>query len=83
MAEAKQDRRDRGRGGGPPDDKRYQAHDIAGSETLIITALADRLRALMTQNDPDTLHAGLTDIADALDAMARDPAAAHAPHGQG
>jgi hypothetical protein len=72
---------DRVMGRGPPDDKRYQAHDIAGSETLI--ALAGRLRGLLVQNDPDTLRAGLADIADALDAVARDPAAAHAPHGQG
>jgi hypothetical protein len=71
---------DRIRGRAPPDDKRYQADDVGGSETLI--ALADRLRALMVQNDPDALRAGLADIADALDSMARDPAAAHASHGQ-
>ena len=56
--------------GGPPDDKRYQAHDIAGSETLI--ALADRLRGLMVQNDPDAVRAGLAQIADALDTFDPD-----------
>jgi hypothetical protein len=58
---------DRVMGRAPPDDKRYQADDVGGNETLI--ALADRLRALSMQNDPDAVRAGRAQIADALNTL--------------
>ena len=55
-------------GWGPgPDDKRYPASDDVGNETLM--ALADRLRALAVQNDPDAVRTALREIADALDQL--------------
>lgn len=36
-----------------------------------LSAIADKARALITQNDPDAVRAGLAEIADALDAMKR------------
>jgi acetaldehyde dehydrogenase (acetylating) len=38
--------------------------------------LAAKARALMTQNDPDAVRAGLAEIADALDALSRGGTAA-------
>lgn len=46
---------------------------LTGADTLATlnpSDLAARLRALMTQNDPDAIRAGLAEIADALDSMA-------------
>jgi hypothetical protein len=36
-----------------------------------VAALAERVRGLILQNDPDAVRAGLTEIATALDALAR------------
>jgi hypothetical protein len=59
--------------------KRFAARNVIGRETHIepeppppadpIADLADKARALITQNDPDAVRAGLAEIADALDAM--------------
>jgi hypothetical protein len=38
-----------------------------GGSSATLTALADKARALMVQNDPDAVRAGLAQIADALD----------------
>jgi hypothetical protein len=51
--------------------KSYEATDDVGNETLSPQAFADRIRALMTQNDPDVVRAGLAEIADALDILGR------------
>jgi hypothetical protein len=65
--------------------KRFAAPAVPGNETL--TALAERCRALITQNDPDAIRAGLAEIAHALDAMRRmhrhapEPAPANALDG--
>ena len=37
-----------------------------------LTALADRARTLLTQNDPDAVRTGLREIADALDQLGED-----------
>jgi hypothetical protein len=50
--------------------KCYQADDVGDKATLNPSALAERIRALMVQNDPDAVRAGLADIADQLDDMA-------------
>ena len=55
------------RGGRPLDDVSDYDRDGTGNETL--TALADHVRALMVQNDPDALRAGLAEIAAALDTL--------------
>ena len=52
----------------PSDDKRYPADDDTGNETLI--PLTDRLRALMTQNDPDAVRAGWPRSPPELDTLA-------------
>lgn len=40
-----------------------------------ISGLAEKARALIVQNDPDAVRAGLAEIADALDAMAHEAGA--------
>jgi hypothetical protein len=47
--------------------KRFAAAAAPGNETL--TVLAHKARALMVENDPDAIRAGLAEIADVLDAM--------------
>lgn len=59
--------------------KRLETVNVHRPSTLTIidpVALAECIRALMTQNDPDAIREGLREIADALDppAMARDAA---------
>ena len=58
--------------------KRFPTKNVTGNETHTevipapvdpIADLADKARALITQNDPDVVRAGLAEIADALDAM--------------
>jgi hypothetical protein len=53
--------------------KRFQAGDVTGEATIIppsqYTQLADRARALMVENDPDAVRAGLAELARALEEM--------------
>jgi hypothetical protein len=58
-------------------DECYEAANVGGKETLTeitpptdLSRIADRLRNLMTHNDPDALRASLAEIADTLDRMA-------------
>jgi hypothetical protein len=48
-----------------------------GASSTTLTGLAAMLRALIVENDPDAIRAGVAEIADALDEMAA-PAAATA-----
>jgi hypothetical protein len=56
-------------GGRPP--KRYRADARNGMATLNPVALADRIRSLAVQNDPDALRAGLIAIAAELENWTR------------
>src|SRR5262249_40026193 len=65
---------DRIRGG---EDKRYDAPDVTGNETLTgeiipptdARRLAALARRLITENDPDAIRAGLSEIATSLESM--------------
>jgi hypothetical protein len=60
-----------GRINGPPlADMRYQADAEIDKATHNLAAIADRIRALMVQNDPDAVRSVLAEIADQLDGMA-------------